>query len=426
MKKSLAALLTGALVVGTASVTFAAANPFSDVPAGHWAYDAVAQLARDGVINGYGDGTFRGDRNITRYEMAQMIAKAMAKNPKGVDKALLDKLIAEFRDELDNLGVRVAKLEKHADMVKWTGELRYRYWSNRSADRGWDRDKSNVDQLQLRLFPTAEVNDHWNVKARLTASTNMKSDESGNVKLTYAFAEGTYNNFQVKLGKQPLYTLADEGLVLDGFFSGASASFGKDVKLVLQGGRWKLDDVEHKFANETIDDQTANYWGAEILYNKDKFKGGIGYHHFMSNAFRYTKEVKDWSNDSAGIWTLGANYKFDKNIGLAASYARNQKADWERDAYNIQVNYKGIQRANKGTWGAHIAYRRLGTSAALAPTYDTAANMVGVKGWDFGVDYIPFKNVQTSIAYFHGKNLTQIYDDRDNAKVLFGRVSFFF
>ena len=426
MKKSLAALLTGALVVGTASVTFAAANPFSDGPAGHWAYDAVAQLARDGVINGYGDGTFRGDRNITRYEMAQMIAKAMAKNPKGVDKALLDKLIAEFRDELDNLGVRVAKLEKHADMVKWTGELRYRYWSNRSADRGWDRDKSNVDQLQLRLFPTAEVNDHWNVKARLTASTNMKSDESGNVKLTYAFAEGTYNNFQVKLGKQPLYTLADEGLVLDGFFSGASASFGKDVKLVLQGGRWKLDDVEHKFANETIDDQTANYWGAEILYNKDKFKGGIGYHHFMSNAFRYTKEVKDWSNDSAGIWTLGANYKFDKNIGLAASYARNQKADWERDAYNIQVNYKGIQRANKGTWGAHIAYRRLGTSAALAPTYDTAANMVGVKGWDFGVDYIPFKNVQTSIAYFHGKNLTQIYDDRDNAKVLFGRVSFFF
>jgi hypothetical protein len=426
MKKSLAALLTGALVVGTASVTFAAANPFSDVPAGHWAYDAVAQLARDGVINGYGDGTFRGDRNITRYEMAQMIAKAMAKNPKGVDKALLDKLIAEFRDELDNLGVRVAKLEKHADMVKWTGELRYRYWSNRSADRGWDRDKSNVDQLQLRLFPTAEVNDHWNVKARLTASTNMKSDESGNVKLTYAFAEGTYNNFQVKLGKQPLYTLADGGLVLDGFFSGASASFGKDVKLVLQGGRWKLDDVEHKFANETIDDQTANYWGAEILYNKDKFKGGIGYHHFMSNAFRYTKEVKDWSNDSAGIWTLGANYKFDKNIGLAASYARNQKADWERDAYNIQVNYKGIQRANKGTWGAHIAYRRLGTSAALAPTYDTAANMVGVKGWDFGVDYIPFKNVQTSIAYFHGKNLTQIYDDRDNAKVLFGRVSFFF
>jgi len=431
MKKSLAALLTGALVVGTASVTFAAANPFSDVPAGHWAYDAVAQLARDGVINGYGDGTFRGDRNITRYEMAQMIAKAMAKSPKGVDKALLDKLIAEFRDELDNLGVRVAKLEKHADMVKWNGELRYRYWSNRSENQGWARNKKNIDQLQLRLMPTAEINDNWNVKARLDATTNMKTDDgdnkSDNVKLKYAFAEGNYNKFNIKLGKMPLYTLADDGLVLDGFFSGVSASYGKDVKLVAQGGRWKLSDVSNGFASETDYDQTANYWGLELLYNKNKFKGGVGYHHFMSDAFRYSKELKDWSNDSAGIWTVGANYKFDKNIGLAASYARNQKADWERDAYNIQVNYKGIQRANKGTWGAHLAYRKLGTSAALAPTYDTAAHLVGVKGWDLGVDYIPFKNVQTSIAYFHGKDITRWDNDNDDkAKVLFGRVSFFF
>ena len=93
----------------------------------------------------------------------------MAKNPKGVDKALLDKLIAEFRDELDNLGVRVAKLEKHANMVKWNGEPRYRYRSTRNNDRDWDRGKNNKDRLQLRLLPTTEINDNWNVKARLTA-----------------------------------------------------------------------------------------------------------------------------------------------------------------------------------------------------------------------------------------------------------------
>ena len=66
MKKTLVSALTTALVVGAASTTFAAANPFSDVPRDHWAYDAVAQLAADGVVEGYGDGTFRGDRNITR------------------------------------------------------------------------------------------------------------------------------------------------------------------------------------------------------------------------------------------------------------------------------------------------------------------------------------------------------------------------
>ena len=93
MKKTLVSALTTALVVGAASTTFAATNPFSDVPADHWAYDAVSQLAADGVIEGYGDTTFRGNQNITRYEMAQMIAKAMAKTDVSAsDKALIDKL----------------------------------------------------------------------------------------------------------------------------------------------------------------------------------------------------------------------------------------------------------------------------------------------------------------------------------------------
>ena len=102
MKKTLVSALTTALVVGAASTTFAAANPFSDVPADHWAYDAVSQLAADGVIEGYGDTTFRGNQNITRYEMAQMIAKAMAKSDvSAADKALIDKLAAEFKNKYE-------------------------------------------------------------------------------------------------------------------------------------------------------------------------------------------------------------------------------------------------------------------------------------------------------------------------------------
>ena len=119
MKKTLVSALTTALVVGAASTTFAAANPFQDVPADHWAYDAVAQLAADGVIEGYGDGTYRGDQEITRYEMAQMVARAMAKGGNGADKALIDKLAAEFADELNSLGVRVSALEKKVIPTYW-------------------------------------------------------------------------------------------------------------------------------------------------------------------------------------------------------------------------------------------------------------------------------------------------------------------
>ena len=154
MKKTLAAALTTALVLGAASTTFAAANPFSDVPADHWAYDAVSQLAKDGVIEGYGDTTFQGNKNITRYEMAQMIAKAMAKtNVPQNDKALIDKLAAEFSDELNNLGVRVSNLEKNADKVKWNGMAEYTI-NRHVVEHAANDDHTN--NLLFRLEPSAE------------------------------------------------------------------------------------------------------------------------------------------------------------------------------------------------------------------------------------------------------------------------------
>ena len=95
MKKSLVVAL--ALATGiTASAS--AANPFSDVPAGHWAYASLAKLAAAGVVEGYPDSTFQGDKLMTRYEMAQIV-KAMAKG------ANVDRLASEFAEELDALGL---------------------------------------------------------------------------------------------------------------------------------------------------------------------------------------------------------------------------------------------------------------------------------------------------------------------------------
>ena len=148
MKKSL--VLAMAMALGVTASAYAA-NPFSDVPAGHWAYDSIAKLAAAGVIEGYGDDTFRGDRLMTRYEMAQIVAKAMAKG------ANTDKLAAEFADELDALGVRVAALEKKADNVKITGQFRYHYVSDK-----FDNHKTYGTALRSRIWFTGKVNDNWN------------------------------------------------------------------------------------------------------------------------------------------------------------------------------------------------------------------------------------------------------------------------
>ena len=246
MKKTLVSALTTALVVGAASTTFAASNPFSDVPADHWAYDAVSQLAADGVIEGYGDSTFQGNKNITRYEMAQMVAKAMAKTDvSAADKAMIDKLAAEFADELNNLGVRVANLEKHADNVKFTGKLEYTYTSTRMEDASGKTNKKNADEYVFRLEPTAEVNDHWDVHARLDGTGTMDGDTTDNVKLKRAWAQGNYKNFTVKLGKQELYT-NEHGLVFDETFSGANLEFGKDLKATLLAGRISADTLSRE------------------------------------------------------------------------------------------------------------------------------------------------------------------------------------
>ena len=426
MKNKIVTAMTTALVVGAASTTFAAANPFSDVPAGHWAYDAVTQLAADGIVEGYGDGTYLGNRNITRYEMAQMIAKALAKNPTGADKAALDRLAAEFGEELNNLGVRVSNLEKYADKVKWTGELRYRYWSTRREQADGSKDKSNRDQLQMRLFPTAEVNDHWKLKARMTASVDMSKDTSSNFKMTYGFAEGTYDKFKLSVGRMPFYSDVDDGLVMDDFFSGAQVVVGSKIRLKAEAGRWDLNS-----ANDTVNvnlgnDDAANYQGFELSYDTgSKFMVGGSYRHFNSSGFKNSNSVNGGRynlngkvQDDADIWSAGIGYKFDKNFKIFYSYAQNPTADDYNHSYNAQINYKGANK-KAGSWGASVAYRYIGNNASFMPTYDVAPS--NDKGLDIGLTWSPFDNSLTAVSYFKGKSLV---NDKDT-EILWGRISLF-
>ena len=437
MKKTLVSALTTALVVGAASTTFAAANPFSDVPADHWAYDAVSQLAADGVIEGYGDTTFRGNQNITRYEMAQMIAKAMAKTAvSAADKALIDKLAAEFSDELNNLGVRVSNLERNADMVKWNGKAEYTYTSHRDKDAS---EKKNDDQLLFRLEPSAEVNDHWHVNARLDASTDLEKDSAdvdGNhggsqdtdVTLKRIWAQGNYGNFQTKLGK---FAQIDDDSIFDTTFSGAEVKFGNKVTFTAGAGRlnasdYRTHDGKDKDGKDIkiVDDNAANYQYAGLGYADGKFVGGVDYHHLNADNLYYLKDVKGdpayKADDTANIWLAKAAYQFDKTNGLNGFYANNTSADDLDKAWSAQYSYKGAEAENKGTWGAWAAYRYLGDNTALFSTFD--ALLQGQKGWEVGANYAPFKNVVATLRYGNGKDIRT-----DNSiENLFGRIEVFF
>ena len=84
---------------------------FPDVPANHWAYDYVATLAGNGVIVGYPDGQFGGDRMMTRYEMAALIYRAMQNGAAADDR--MARALKEFEPELER--IRVDTITKHKD-----------------------------------------------------------------------------------------------------------------------------------------------------------------------------------------------------------------------------------------------------------------------------------------------------------------------
>lgn len=164
-----------AALFATAAFTVSAANPFADVDTSSWAYQAVSQLSDQGVVDGYPDGTFKGDKNVSRYELAQIIARLMAKEESLNDsqKAVVQKLSAEYADDLQNLGVRVKELEKKTGNLSTITELRVqdipRY------DNVYKDSKSSHDELSLRvrINTMANVNDRSTVYSQLETTMSM-------------------------------------------------------------------------------------------------------------------------------------------------------------------------------------------------------------------------------------------------------------
>ena len=414
MKKTLVSALTTALVVGAASTTFAAANPFSDVPADHWAYDSVSKLAAEGVINGYTDGSFEGNSTMSRYEMAQIVAKAMANQEKvnADQKAMIDKLAAEFSDELASLGVRVAALESKVDNVKWGGIVRF----TESTNRREAAEDGSVNRVEIRLMPQITINDNWTANARIRAEVDTKTN-SGSKTNTYIdrlWAQGNYDNFTVKIGKLPHTLNSTHGLIYDSGLSGIEATFGKDVKLQLAAGRTDT--------TKDGNDAASDYYSAEVTYANGKFDGGVAYANF--GGIKNNANIEN-NADKMGVFGVGAKYKFDTKWAVQADYAKasNMELSDNKDSYNYQLTYGTFKKATPGTFEVYAAYRKQNTNVMnAATTYDTVDG--AIKGWVFGAQVGLAKNIYTKAEYFMGKDYTK--DTNDKKNLFYGKVEFIF
>ena len=379
MKKSL--VLAMAMALGVTASAYAA-NPFSDVPAGHWAYDSISKLAAAGVIEGYGDATFGGDKLMTRYEMAQIVAKAMAKG------ANVDKLAAEFADELDNLGVRVANLEKKADNVKITGEVRYHYADHDTDIAGKD---GNENKLRTRIWFTGQVNDDWKYTGMIenTQDFDNNVNEENKTYFQRAYLNGKLGGVAVQAGRYNWNIT--EGNVYDTRFDGIQASYGKDVKLTAGYGKATPSTV-------------SRIADAEVFYGA--LEGNVGALNLKAtyNDFKDidSGDVADSGIDDT-IWTVAANYAFDKNFKLGAMYLNGDMDDYDGDddGYVVTASYKGAKASQPGSWGLVAKYYDQGASTYMDHTMNGLADkMEGFKGYSVAANYTFAKNIVGQVEWY--------------------------
>lgn len=310
-KRLLKVAVTTALAASMAVPAFA--NPFSDVPAKHWSYDAVNKLAQAGIIEGYGDGTFRGDKTVTRYEMAQIVANAMTKSLNADQKATVDKLAKEFSTELNTLGVKVEGLEQQVDnMPKISGDARVRYAS----------EKDGLDQTDMRARVNfdGKVADGIRFNARLSGQYDFRAaDQDVAVKLDTANVTFNALGLSNTVGRQDI-TLGS-GIIIDDTMTG----------IATQAGNLKL------YAGNNV--KAERLYGAEYGFNlggaaftADYLKNGDNKLYGANTSFGVTKGVDanvDYvKNDTNSARALAYGVTF-KNVGLSATYR-----DVEAGVYN--------------------------------------------------------------------------------------------
>ena len=410
MKKILALAAVAAL---TAGVSAYAANPFSDVTPSDWAYQAVVDLSEQGVVEGYPDGTFKGERNITRYEMAQIIARMLAKEDQlnAEQRATLDKLAGEYADELANLGVRVSNLEKKVGNISWSGDARMRYKDSsvKDAHDTWDG--------RMRINVKGQVNDTTTINGRLTYNMNFKdSTKDSGVYMDILNAEHQFGDFAVTLGRY-------------------ANNFGNEYS-------WRFGD-SHDFD------------GAELSYAKNAFNAKVGFGQFDTD---YTADV---NNDKTliddkdafyakagydfGFAELGADYlKFQGNNGTTAAdklndelygidlnipvgdfyvlgeYVKNTTTNFKNDdAWNAGIGYGVANWKKPGTFNVNLMYNDIGGATYFGGTgigTDMLGNLKGdneLKFWNLGTDVTLAKNVQLHGEYAFAADLDKGNDPDD-------------
>ncbi|SMC46832.1 S-layer homology domain-containing protein [Sporomusa malonica] len=410
MKKPLITLVI-LMVFCISNLAFAAGSTFSDLPAKHWAYDAVKKLADAGVIDGVGDGTFRGDKTMTRYEMALIVANALTKEEKAnaETKAVLEKLSAEFSKELTSIGVRVKTLEdKDTNSLKFSGVARIRHeWTENprplvpdaalGGDPYYTGQPSDKSELRTALYVFVDKKFDSNNYFHATIGNDSISGDTrtdSSVQFEEAYYVSKNGNFEWSAGR--FIPTVGKGLLFNApYVDGGKVSFGKDMKTTIYSGKktdytWLLADTQFKLNKNTkmLFAYTSNNKGSDT---------GLDFYDSKAVGLEYT-----------GIPNFNLQGEYGVNTATNAKLFNG--GDSPKGMY-IRAKYKGANPFAVGTLGAWVGYRKADngfdilqyTGALTAPnnwTYPAQSSSINdVQGFEYGFEVTVAPQAMLSVIY---------------------------
>ena len=416
MKKILAMAAVAALAAGASAY---AANPFADVSTSDWAYQAVSDLSDQGIVEGYPDGTFKGQTNITRYEMAQIIARLMAKEDQynAEQRATIDKLAGEYADELDSLGVRVSNLEKKVGNISWSGDARMRYQSkDNSADDSWNG--------RIRINMKGQVNENTTVNARLsTGSVNFQGDDDADVSAELLNVKHDFGAWDVTLGRYAV-TMGNQG----GWLYGDSNGFdGVQVgtqlgKVNLKVGYGQFNTGSYSWENYhthqgQADPKDPRIEEGDLIANQDVFyaqaDADLGAFDLYANYYTNVEGNVGEDNADFDIWGVGLKVPVG-DFRVFGEYWQNTAWDGNGDdAWNAGIGYGKLDLKKAGSWSLDVAYNEVGQGVYLGGAglqtdmlgtlwnvkdIDKSTHNVNDKTVFWGAESITFWNAMADVA----------------------------
>ncbi len=405
--KKFAAVFAATALVGV--TTAFAANPFSDVTPDSWAYQSVAQLANAGVINGYPDGTFKGQNNITRYEMAQMVAKAMANQDRAnaEQQAMINRLADEFSNELNNLGVRVSNLEDRVGNIKATGDVRLRYQGNEdkafrpATTGGTDYTKKSKFDMRGRVQFNANVNENTKAVLRVTSGDVEFGDATGSGSDSKAIFDRVY--VQHNFGKHVTATAGrynqtiGAGLFYDNTFDGANIKVGND-KIAVEGAYGYI-------TSDAIKDNASH--NPEVAYAA--LTGKVGHYTRLGGFYADIKgnpidQTATPVANQFGGKLEGKYYGFNADVNykktwVGGEWLKNKDVD-NSTLWIAGVGYGNFNVSKANSWDVKVQHFDLDKNGYIPDSKFAALGYKNdAKGFLATVDYALAKNVGLSGYY---------------------------